>query len=130
MDFLKTVGGKIVSGLVAVAVVAIAISWFQMSPQTRQSLVHGTAQIIGWTLLVAVVPWVTFFVVAWISRRESNLAGAALVVVYTAIEAVTLAWLFAWGIHGATRVVLFAAATLLAGAYNLLTCDWIAEKTG
>lgn len=128
MDFLKTVGGKIVSGLVAVATIAIAISWWQMDPATRQMLLTGSGRILSWFLVVIVVPWVTFFVVGWVNRFESNTAGAAMVLVYTVLEAVLLAWLFRWDIHGATAIVFFLAATLLAGAYNLFACDWIAEK--
>ena len=128
MDFLKTIGGKIVSGLVGVAVIAMAISWWQMEPATRQMLLTGSGRILSWTLVMLVVPWATFFAVGWVGKLESNAAGAALVVGYTAIEAVLLAWLFRWQIQGATGIVFFAAATLLAGAYNLFACDWIAEK--
>jgi hypothetical protein len=128
MDFLKTVGGKIVSGVVALAVVAAAISWWRMDPQTRHMLLSGTGKIVGWFFLVLAVPWASFFVVGRVARVEHNAAGAALVAGYTAAEATLLAWLFDWSISGPTAWVFFLAATLLAGVYNLLTCDWIAEK--
>lgn len=128
MDFLKTIGGKIVSGLVAVAVIAIAISWWQMDPVTRHTIVSSTGRILGWLMIVVLTPGVTFFVVKWVNAMESNAAGALLIVLYTAIEAVVLAWLFGWQIHGSSRIVVFSAAVLLAGAYNLFACDWIAEK--
>jgi hypothetical protein len=128
MDFLKTVGGKIVSGVVALAVVAAAISWWRMDPQTRHMLLSGTGKIVGWFFLVLAVPWASFFVVGRVARVEHNAAGAALVAGYTAAEAALLAWLFDWSISGPTAWVFFLAATLLAGVYNLLTCDWIAEK--
>jgi hypothetical protein len=41
---------------------------------------------------------------------------------------VLLAWLFGWTVKGAMPWTFFIAATLLAGVYNLFTCDWIAEK--
>ena len=44
------------------------------------------------------------------------------------MEAAVLAWLFDWSIAGATAWVFYAAAVLVAGVYNLLTCDWIAER--
>jgi hypothetical protein len=59
---------------------------------------------------------------------DSNGAGAALVGGITLVEAGVLAWLFEWSIAGATAWVFYAAAVLLAGVYNLLACDWIAEK--
>jgi FtsH-binding integral membrane protein len=130
MDFLKTVGGKIITGLVALAVVAAGISWWQMEPATRQALLHGTGRIVSWLGIVLVLPWASFFAVGWVARFESNAAGAALILAYTVLEALLLAWLFGWSISsgGATAITFFAAATLLAAVYNLFTCDWIAEK--
>jgi FtsH-binding integral membrane protein len=128
MDFLKTVGGKIVSGLVGVAVIAVAISWWRMDPATRQMLLTGTGRIVSWFLVVLLVPWATFFIIGRVGRMDSNGAGAALVLGYTLLEAVLLAGLFKWSISGTTALVFYIAAILLAGAYNLLACDWIAEK--
>lgn len=128
MDFLKTIGGKVITGLVALAVIAGAISWFEMDPGTRHQIVAGTGRILGWFGLVIVVPWATFFLIGSVARLENNLAGAMLVLGYTVIEAVLLAWLFSWGVRGATAVTFFCAGVLIAAAYNLFACDWIAEK--
>jgi hypothetical protein len=128
MEFLKTIGGKIITGLVALAVIAGAISWYEMDPGTRHQIVAGTGRILGWLGVVIVVPWATFFIIGSVARLESNLAGALLVLGYTLMEAVLLAWLFSWGIRGATAVTFFCAGVLIAGAYNLFACDWIAEK--
>ena len=128
MEFLKTIGGKVITGLVALAVIAGGISWYEMDPGTRHQIVAGTGRILGWLGVVIVVPWATFFVIGSVARRESNMAGALLVLGYTVIEAVLLAWLFSWGIRGATAVTFFCAGVLIAGAYNLFACDWIAEK--
>lgn len=130
MEFLKTIGGKIATGLVSLAVIAGAISWYEMDPATRHAIVTGTGRIIGWFAVLLVLPWATFFIIGSVARRDSNLAGAVLVFLYTALEAVLLAWLFAWRIKGATAVAFYCAGILLAAAYNLFTCDWIAEKVG
>ena len=128
MDFLKSIGGKIATGAVALAVVAGGISWYEMDPGTRHALLTGTGRIVSWLGVVLLLPWASFFVIGRVARLESNLAGAALVAGYTAAEGVLLAWLFGWAVRGATAVVFFCAAILLAGAYNLLACDWIAER--
>src|SRR3954469_11582127 len=128
MDFLKGVAGKVVTGLVALAVIATAISWWQMEPQTRATLLTGTGRIVAWLGLVLAVPFASFFVIGKVARLDSNAAGAVLVLLLTAAEAATLAWLFDWAVRGAAPWVFFAAATLLAGVYNLFACDWIAEK--
>jgi hypothetical protein len=128
MDLLKTVTGKVVAGAVALAVVAAGISWWRMDDATRQMLLSGTGKIISWLGIVLLVPWATFFVTAWVAKRESNAAGAALVAAYTLAEALLLAWLFDWNLPGATAWTFLVVGTLFAGVYNLLTCDWIAER--
>jgi FtsH-binding integral membrane protein len=128
MDFLKTVGGKVVGGAVALAVIAGGISWFQMDPQSRHDLMTGTGRVIAWLGVVLLLPWATFFMIARVAKADSNAAGAALVFTYTAAEAILLAWLFSWAIHGPAAWTFSAAAVLVAGVYNLFTCDWIAEK--
>lgn len=128
MDFLKTVGGKLVGGLVTLAVVASAISWWQMEPATRSALLSGAGKIAAWFGVMLMVPWASFFLIGRVARMDSNAAGGALVLGYTAIEAAVLAWLFDWAIAGPTAWVFYAAAVLVAGVYNLLACDWIAEK--
>ncbi len=128
MEFLKTVGGKIVGGIVALVVIAAAISWWQMEPATRQQLLGNTGRIAGWFGIVLLVPWATFFVIGRVAKFESNLAGAGLVFVYTALEIVLLAWLFDWKVAGAVGWTFLALGCLLAAVYNLFTCDWIAEK--
>ncbi len=128
MDLLKTVTGKVVSGAVALAVVAAGISWWRMDDATRQMLLGGTGKIVAWLGVVAVLPWVTFFVVGRVAKAESNLAGAILVLAYTLLEVTLLGWLFGWSMPGPTAWTFFAVAGLFAAAYNLFTCDWIAEK--
>jgi|SRR3954469_534393 len=128
MDFLKGVAGKVVTGLVALAVVATAISWWQMDESTRATLLRGAGRIFAWLGIVLVVPWASFFLIGRVARLDNNAAGATLVGALTVAEAAVLAWLFEWSVHGAAPWVFFAAATLFAGVYNLFACDWIAEK--
>jgi hypothetical protein len=128
MEFLKSIGGKVATGMVGLAVIAGGISWYEMDPATRHGIVSGTMKIAAWFGIVIFLPWVTFFLIGAVARLESNTAGAALVFGYTVIESVLLAWLFSWSIKGPTAIGFFCAAVLVAAAYNLLTCDWIAEK--
>jgi len=94
MEFLKTVGGKIVGGIVALIVIAAAISWWRMDPAARQHILSNTGKIASWFGVVLFLPWATFFVSSRVGRMDSNLAGAAVVFGYTALEMLLLAWLF------------------------------------
>jgi len=128
MDFLKSVTGKVVSGLVVLGVIAAGISWWQMEPATRQMLLSGTGKIVAWFFVVLLVPWATFFLIRWVAGRDSNVAGAVLVMTYTLPEFVVLGYLFHWNIGGPTGWTFLILGGLFAGVYNLFTCDWIAEK--
>jgi hypothetical protein len=128
MDFLKTITGKVVSGLVALAVVVSAVSWYRMDSATKQMLLSGTGKIFSWLGIVLVIPWLSFAIIGRVAKLQSNLAGAILVIAITALEMALLGWLFDWSIAGRTAWTFLILGGLVAGIYNLLTCDWIAEK--
>jgi hypothetical protein len=128
MEFLKSITGKVVSGLVAVGVIAAGISWWQMDPATRQTLVSGTGRILAWFGVMLAWPWVSFPIIARVAKMESNFAGGVLVCAYTVAETVLLAWLFQWHMPNATAWTFLLLGGLVAGVYNLLICDFIAEK--
>jgi hypothetical protein len=128
MDFLKTVTGKIISGIAGLVIVLAGISWWRMDAGTKQTLLSGTGRIVSWFGIMLLLPWATFFVIGRVGKFDSNFAGGALVLTYTVIEMVALAWLFNWTMPNATAWTFLVAAALVAGVYNLFTCDWIAEK--
>lgn len=128
MELIKTVTGKVVGGAVALGVITAAITWWQMEPETRQTIISNTGRILMWLGIVLVTPWATFFLSAQVAKLESNLAGGVLVLAYSTGEVVLLAWLFEWKIEGASQWTFVLLGFLLACVYNLFTCDWIAEK--
>jgi hypothetical protein len=128
MDFLKTITGRIVSGLVALGVIVAAISWWRMDESTHQMLLSGIGRILLWLGVILAWPWASFAIVARIARIESNAAGAMLVATYSLLEMLLLAWLFHWQISGSAAWTFLILGGLVCGVYNLLICDWIAEK--
>ena len=128
MDFLKGIAGKVATGAIALAVLAAGVWWWQASPEGRASVAGGTGRAAAWAAAVLLVPWATFFLIGWVGRIDSNAAGAVLVAGYTAAEVAALAWLFGWSMGGGLGWAAFAVGSLFAAAYNLLACDWIAER--
>ena len=128
MDFLKSVTGKIVTGLVALLVVVCAYSWYEADPRTKDALITGTGKIAAWFGVVLFLPWLAFAVIGWVARMESNLAGAGLVGGLTLLELVFLGWMFHWTLGGRIAWSFFIVGALVSATYNVLTCDWIAEK--
>ena len=129
MDFLKTVTGKGGSGLVGLAVILLGISWWRMDDSTKHTLLAGSGRIFGWLGIVLLVPWAGFLLIGYVNRLQSNRAGALLVAALTLAEVVVLLGLFGWNVGGPVAWTFFAVGALFAGVYNLLICDWIAEKT-
>lgn len=126
MEWLKGVAGKVATGLIFLAVGIAGLAWWQADPATRSAVLNGVGKTVGWSVAVLVVPWACFWLIGIVAKAQSNLAGVCLVAGLTIVEAVTLGWLFgpasgaAWGI--------VVAAVLIAGVYNTLACDWIAEQ--
>lgn len=128
MDFLKSIGGKIVTGLIALLVIGAAIAWFQAAPETRERWVSTFGRAIGWSVIVLIVPWVCFMVIGRVARMRSNAAGATLVLGITLLETLLLAWLFHFSINGTLGWIFVIAGVLIAAVYNVFACDWIAER--
>lgn len=116
-------------GLIALLVVAGAVSWWQMEPAQREAVLGAAGRIGGWVGIVILLPWVGFGVIRWVARMESNAAGAVLVAGLTIVELAVLGLLFDWSFVGSgLGWTGFAVGGLFAAAYNLLACDWIAER--
>src|SRR4051812_102250 len=128
MDFLKTITGKAITGFVVLAVIAGGISWWSMPTETRQGVLSSTGKILSWLGIVLFLPWVSFMLIGKVAKLDNNTAGAALVAGYTIVETIVLLWLFNWQMPNATAWTAVVVGGLFAGAYNLFTCDWIAEK--
>ncbi len=128
MDFLKGIGGKVVGGVVLLGVVIAAIAFYQAGPEGRAVFFDASGKIVGWVLIVALAPWALFWLVVKVARAESNASAALLVGALTLAELLALWWMFDFGIGGPVAIAFFAAGALLAAVYNLLACDWIADK--
>lgn len=127
-DFLKTLAGKIATAALSLAVVGAGLAWYETDPVTKHLILSDTGRLLGWLMLVLLVPAAGFALIGWVAKLQTNAAGATLVLVFTVAEAVVLAWLFGWSVHTASEWVLYTAAILFAGVYNLFVCDWIAER--
>lgn len=125
---LKLSVGRLASAIAALAVIVGGISWWQMEPATRALIIDTVGRCVGWMLAVVAIPWVSFPLITWVAKKDSNAAGVMLVGAITLLEAVALFWLFGFSLPGAAAWALAIAAILLAAVYNVLACDWIAEK--
>ncbi len=131
MEFIKAVGGKAigtaVAGIVFFGLVVGIITWYR-NPEPVNHFFGNVGKLLGWLAAVALFPFVTFSIVGWVGRMRSNVAGAVLVTIYSFLGFLLLWWLFDFNIRGTTAWTFTLVGVLLVAAYNLLVCDWLAER--
>ncbi len=128
MDWLKGIGGKVLTAALVLGVAVAGYGWYEADPATKSMVLSSVGKIIGWLLVVILIPWASFLVIGWVAKKDSNAAGAAFVGLMTLLESAGLLWLFDFGLTGGAAWSMAIAAMLFALVYNVLACDWIAEK--
>lgn len=130
MDLLKTIGVRVVTAGLILGVIVAALAWWRMDDARQAAILSAAGRMLAWGAIVLAAPWAGWALVGWVARRDSNAAGAALVTGITLAEAALLAALVGFeSIGGVAAWTAFAAAVIVAGLYNLLICDWIADRT-
>lgn len=128
MEWVKGIFGKIVTGIVALAVVAGGVAFYQMSSESRTYVWISAIKITVWCAIVFTLPYTLMLVIARVARMSSNSASVLLVGGITLSEAILGGWLLRWHVAGSAAWVAVIAAILVAAAYNLLACDALAER--
>lgn len=123
------VGGKVLTAILIVTGGA-GLLYFYKHPEQWDALWSIIGRVATWAGIVMVVPWVCFWATHWAVRRDSNAAGVAVMTAYLAVD-VTAALLLA-GVHGhgVFAWTVFAFGFLAAAVYNLVVCDYQAERLG
>lgn len=122
----KYVGGKF---LTAILVVAVGLTgyWFYKNPEQIENLWHVIKGSLVWLGFVAVLPWALFFAPGMVLKTGSNLAAAAMLVVYLILDILMALWLAGWHIQGTLTWGVVILGFLVAGVYNFMVCDFLAE---
>jgi hypothetical protein len=131
VKLLESVTSKVVLGVVALGVIVGGITWWQTAPEARSAILTATGRILAWIGIVLVAPLLAALPISHLTRNAiSNTPAIALLLTLTACEALLLAWLLDFSISGAAAWIFFLLGILFAAAYNLLICDWLAERIG
>lgn len=122
----KFVGGKVLTAILTVTVALVVIWYYRMDPAQREAIWATARSALVWIGLAIVLPWGLFFVPPLVMKAESNLASAAMLVGYLAVDAVLALWLAEWSIPGTLNRALLVLALACAAVYNLLVCEYLA----
>src|SRR4028118_12136 len=127
---IQMIAKGVLGGVIALGVIVGAISWFQLTGDQRSAAIGTVGRLIAWVLVVLLLPWATYFITTAVARRESNAAGVLLVAGYTIADILAGALLLGTGWTGTTAAIVGVVGLLIAVAYNILACDWIADRLG
>lgn len=122
----KFVGGKVITAILVVAS-SVTLIWFWKHPEDLKALWENIKGVLVWLGFAAVLPWATFFVPTKVVKMESNAAGAAMLGGYLFVDMIVAFWLSGWSINGVLTWGVVLLGFLVAGIYNFLACDYLAE---
>lgn len=124
---VKYLSGKVV-GIVLLVCGAMIIIWYLRLTDEQRATIWSTARgALVWAGCVAALPWALFFVPAWVVRLESNLASAAMLAGFLAVDIALALFLSGPVTYGWQKAALLFGF-LCAAAYNFIVCEFLAQR--
>jgi hypothetical protein len=124
----KFVGGKVITAVLVVSSTLIVIWYFRLPLEERAALWSMARSALIWIGFVAVLPWATFFVPARVVRAESNAMAAAMLAFYLLADVGFAMYLTRGTFGGTWQTAVLLLGFLVAGLYNFLACDFVANR--
>ncbi len=122
-------GEKILGWIALALIVGIAYGIWQMEPETRAAIWKGIWTTIAWIAIVAGLPWLARFFMKRIMELGSNWAAFGLVGALVLLD--VIAGLVLKGLPEGGWFWFFSLAALaVAGTYNYLVTEYLADQTG
>jgi hypothetical protein len=127
---LGRLGEKILGWIALGLLLLLGFAIWQMEPATRWAIWNGIWRTIVWVLLAVAVPWGARPFVGRALKAGTNWAGAALIAVCVCVDAIIgLVLLRGWPAGGWGWLAALAALAV-AGTYNYLVTEYLAEQAG
>ena len=127
---LGRVGEKLLTLIGAALLVLLAITFYRMDAATKTAIWEGIWRTTAWVIIAAALPWSGQFFVRRLIAVGSNWAGVALIAAFTLINAILgLILMHGWPAGGAAWLASLAALGI-AGTYNYLVSEYLAEQAG
>ncbi len=135
---METAGGGIfgrlaekVLGWVALgALILLGVAIYQTPAATKAAIWSGIWRTVAWCVIVAALPWACRWFIGRVIDAGSNWAGVALIGALTAMNVVAALLLMTMWPSGVWTWLLSFGALVLAGSYNYLVCEYLAETSG
>ncbi len=125
----KFVGGKVLTAILAVAVVLVVIWYWRLPAESRAALWGGVRGGLIWLGFVLVLPWALFFVPAKVVRADSNFISGLALFGYLLVDVAFALYLTGGTFGGGWQRALMCVGFLVAAVYNFVSCDFLARRS-
>lgn len=127
---LGRLGEKVLGWLALAALLGLGFAIYQMGPQARGAILDGAAKTLFWIVLCAALPWSSWFFIRRLLAFGTNWAGFALLAGFLLIEVLVGLYLLGGPPAGGWGWLASLAAVAVAGTYNFLVTEYLAEQYG
>lgn len=127
---LGRLGEKVLGWIALGALIFLGIAIYQMPAETKQAIWSGIWRTLLWLALVAAIPWGSRLFIRRIVEAGTNWAGAGLIVALTLLDVIVGVALMSVWPSGPWTWAAALGAVALAGSYNYLVTEYLAETSG
>ncbi len=127
---LGRLGEKVLGWIALALIIVVGVGVWRMGPEARGAILSGIWYTLVWIVIVAALPWLTRLFIGRLLEIGENWVGVVLIAVYTLIDLI-VGVIFLGGLPvGGWGWVVALAALAVAGTYNYLVCEYLAEQAG
>lgn len=128
--FLGRVGERVVSWIALCLLILLGVALWRMQPETRTAIWENTWRTSVWLVLAAAIPWIGTVFMSRLLAVGSNWGGVLLLAAYFVLDlGFGIALLRGWPAGGWSWFAALAALGV-AGTYNYLVSEYLAERAG
>ena len=127
---LGRVGEKILAWIALGLLIFLGVGIYQLGSDGRQALWNGIWRTGVWLVIVIALPWSGRLFMARILEIGSNWAGVTLVAAFVVVDLVAGLVLMGGLPTGGWSWVAALTALGVAGAYNFMVAEYLAEQVG
>jgi hypothetical protein len=127
---LSRLSEKVLGWVALLLLIGIAYAIYKTPGETKAAIWSGIWRSVFWVAIVAAVPWASRFAMSRIMEIGSNWAAFALVGGLLIVDIVAALVLMTGWPGGGWSWFICLAALAVAGTYNYLVTEYLAETTG
>ena len=127
---LARLGEKTASWIILALIVILGIMIYQMPAETKAAIWSGVWRSVAWVAIIAAVPWSARLFINRIVEVGSNWAGVGLIAGLVVVDILAAVLLMTGWPAGAWSWFASLGALAVAGTYNYLVTEYLAEMAG